>query len=129
MLELHKQGNVGIPLFIFQYKFQFSLCVTNVNSSLKQFKKFNYFFTIKPSLGINNNIILRMNISMSKNTESIDITKFLQHNYTTNNLKICSDTFDQLTNKGLFRITMAISNQDGLKRKFSFAKKIERAKV
>ena len=33
------------------------------------------FFKIKPSLGINNNIILRMNISMSKNTESIDITK------------------------------------------------------
>jgi len=26
---------------------------------------------------INNNIILRINISMSKNTESIDITKFL----------------------------------------------------
>ena len=32
------------------------------------------FFKIKLSLGINNNIILRMNISMSKNTESIDIT-------------------------------------------------------
>ena len=29
---------------------------------------------IKFYLGINNNIILRMNISMSKNTESIDIT-------------------------------------------------------
>ena len=33
------------------------------------------FFKIKPSQGINNNIILRMNISMSKNTEYIDITK------------------------------------------------------
>ncbi len=32
------------------------------------------FLKIKPSLGINNNIILRMNISMSKNTESTDIT-------------------------------------------------------
>ena len=35
------------------------------------------FFKIKPYLSINNNIILRMNISMSKNTESIDITKVL----------------------------------------------------
>ena len=32
---------------------------------------------IKPPLGINNNIILIMQISMSKNTESIDITKVL----------------------------------------------------
>ena len=35
------------------------------------------FFKIKPSLGINKNIILRMNISMSKNTETLDITKVL----------------------------------------------------
>ena len=40
-------------------------------SSLKNLIK---FFKIKPSFGINNNIILRINISMSKNTESIDIT-------------------------------------------------------
>ena len=32
------------------------------------------FFKINTTLGINNNIILRMDISMSKNTESIDIT-------------------------------------------------------
>jgi len=41
---------------------------------LRSLKNLIIFFTIKPSLGINNNIILRMNISMSKNTESIDIT-------------------------------------------------------
>ena len=40
-------------------------------------KNLTMFFKIKPSLDINNNIILRMNISMSKNTESIDITKVL----------------------------------------------------
>jgi len=45
-----------------------------------------------------------MNISMSKNTESIDITKVLYHIYTINNINICSDNLNQLTNKGLFRI-------------------------
>ena len=129
MLELYKQGNVGIPLFVFQYKFQFSLCVTNVNSSLKQFKKFNYFFQIKLSLGINNNIILRINISMSKNTESIDITKFLQPFYTINNPNICSENFDQLTRKCLFRINRIIGDLVILQYYFSFAKKIEQAKV
>ncbi len=44
---------------------------------LSNLKNLIIFFKIKPSLGINNNIILRMNISMSKNTESIDITKVL----------------------------------------------------
>lgn len=44
---------------------------------LSSLKNFNIFFKIKPSLSINNNIILRMNISMSKNTESIDITQVL----------------------------------------------------
>jgi len=44
---------------------------------LSSLKNLIIFFKIKPSLGINNNIILRMNISMSKNTESIDITKVL----------------------------------------------------
>ncbi len=44
---------------------------------LTSLKKLIIFFKMKPSLGINNNIILRMNISMSKNTESIDITKVL----------------------------------------------------
>ena len=41
---------------------------------LSSLKNLIIFFTIKPSISINNNIILRMNISMSKNTESIDIT-------------------------------------------------------
>jgi len=71
---------------------------------LSSFKNLTIFFKIQPSLGINNNIILRMNISMSKNTESIDITKVLYHTYTMNNTKICSNTLHQLTNKGLFRI-------------------------
>ncbi len=42
---------------------------------LNNLKNLIIFFKIKPSLGINNNIILSMKISMSKNTESIDITK------------------------------------------------------
>ena len=43
---------------------------------------------------------------MSKNTESIDITKVCRIiiQQTTNNNNICSDTLDQLTNKGLFSI-------------------------
>jgi len=41
---------------------------------LNSLKNLIIFFKIKPSLGINNNIILRINISMSKNTESFDIT-------------------------------------------------------
>ena len=41
---------------------------------LSSLKNLIIFFTINPSLGIYNNIILRMNKSMSKNTESIDIT-------------------------------------------------------
>lgn len=44
---------------------------------LSNLKNLIIFFKIKPSIGINNNIILRMNISMSKNTESIAITKVL----------------------------------------------------
>ena len=129
MLELQKQGNVGIPLFIFQYKFRFILCDTNINSSIKQFKNFIIFYKIKPSLGINNNIILIINISMFKNTESIDITKFLQDFYTINNPNIYSDTFDQLTRKCFFRINRIIGDLVILQYYFSFAKKIERAKV
>ena len=37
-----------------------------------------------------------MNISMSKNTEDIDITKVWQQIYTINNTNICSDTLAQL---------------------------------
>ena len=47
---------------------------------LSSLKNLIIFFKIKPSLGINNNIILRMNISMSKNTESIDITNVCNNN-------------------------------------------------
>ena len=43
---------------------------------LSSLKNFIIFFKIKPSLGIDNNIIPRINKSMSKNTESTDITKF-----------------------------------------------------
>ena len=44
---------------------------------LNSLKNLIIFFKIKPSLGKNNNIILRMKISMSKNTESIDMTEVL----------------------------------------------------
>ena len=44
---------------------------------LSSLKNLIIFFKIKPSLVIDNNIIQGMHISMSKNTESIDITKFL----------------------------------------------------
>ena len=90
---------------------------------LNSLKNLIIFFKIKPSLGINNNIILRINISMSKNTESFDITKFLQHCYTTNNPDICSDTFDQLTCECLFRINRIIGDLVTLQYYFSFAKK------
>ena len=90
---------------------------------LSSLKNLIIFFKIKPSLDINNNIILRINKSMSKNTESIDITKFLQHFYTINNPNICSDTLDQLTRKCLFRINRIIGDLDTLQYYFSFAKK------
>jgi len=67
---------------------------------LSSLKNLIIFFKNKPTLGINNNIILRMNISMSKNTESIDVTKFLYYFYAINNNNLCSDTLDQLNNKG-----------------------------
>ena len=41
---------------------------------LSSLKNLVIFFKIKSYLGNNNNIIPRANISMSKNTESIDIT-------------------------------------------------------
>ena len=93
---------------------------------LNSFKNLIIFFKIKPSLGINNNIILRINISMSKNTESIDITKFLYHSYTINNPNICSDTLAQLTYS---ESNIKIDDLVTLQCYFSFAKKIERAKV
>jgi len=42
---------------------------------LSSLKNLIIFFKIKPSIGNDNIIILRMNISMSKNTEAIDISK------------------------------------------------------
>ncbi len=44
---------------------------------LSSLKKLIIFFKIKSYLGISNNNIIRINKSMSKNTESIDITNFL----------------------------------------------------
>ena len=44
---------------------------------LSSLKKLTIFFKIKPCLVINNNIIIRVNKSMSKYSESIDITNFL----------------------------------------------------
>ena len=49
---------------------------------LSNLKNLVIFFKIKPSYLMNNNIIPVINISMSKNTESIDITKVLYHNFT-----------------------------------------------
>ena len=46
---------------------------------LNNLKNLIIFFKNRPSLIIYNNIIPRINISMSKNTESIDITKVLYH--------------------------------------------------
>ena len=58
---------------------------------LSSLKNLIIFFKIKPSLGINNNIILRMNISMSKNTESIDIA-----NVCNNNIQKTTSAFAQI---------------------------------
>ena len=76
----------------------FSSITFNSASALKisillfnNLKNLIIFFKIKPSLGINNNIIPRMKISMSKNTESIDITEVSQHLDTINKTKIYSD--------------------------------------
>ena len=70
-----------------------------------------------------------MNISMSKNTEAIDITKVSKQIYIINNSNICSDTFDQLTRKCLLRIDRIIGDLVTFQYYLSFTKKIERAKV
>ena len=44
---------------------------------LSNLKNLIIFFKINPSLVTDNNIIARINISMSKNTESIGMTKVL----------------------------------------------------
>ena len=63
---------------------------------------------------------------MIKNTESIDIRKVLKHLYTINNTNICSDTLDQLAYS---ESNIKIGDLVTLQCYFSFAKKIERAKV
>ena len=63
---------------------------------------------------------------MSKNTEAIDNTKVSKQIYTINNTKICSDTLDQLAYS---KSNIKIGDLVTLQFYFSFAKKIERAKV
>ena len=63
---------------------------------------------------------------MSKNTEFIDITKVSQPIYTINNTNICSDTLAQLA---FSESNIKIGDLVTLQCYFSFAKKIERAKV
>ena len=67
---------------MWEYHYLFSNINFNSASALRisilllsSLKNLVIFFKIKPSLVINNNIIPIINISMSKNTESIDITK------------------------------------------------------
>ena len=69
---------------------------------LSSLKNLIIFFKIKTSFGTNNNIITRIKISMSKNTESIDITKVQQQPYTKNKIHIFSDTFDLNNQSRLF---------------------------
>ena len=63
---------------------------------------------------------------MSKNTEAIDITKVSLQIYTINNANICSDTLAQLAYS---ESRIKIGDLVTLQCYFSFAKKIERAKV
>ena len=63
---------------------------------------------------------------MSKNTEAIDMTKVSLQIYTINNTKICSDNLDQLAYS---ESNIKIGDLVTLQCYFSFAKKIERAKV
>ena len=63
---------------------------------------------------------------MSKNTEAIDITKVLQQIYAINNTIIWSDNLAQLAYS---ESNIKIDDLVTLQCYFSFAKKIERAKV
>ena len=63
---------------------------------------------------------------MSKNTEAIDITKVSQQIYTINNTNICSDTLTQLAYS---ESNIKIGDLVNLQCYFTFAKKLERAKV
>ena len=110
MLELHKQGNVESHYLFSNINFNSVSALRMSILLLRSLKNLIIFFKIKPSLVINNNIFLRMNISMSKNTVSIDITEVLQQIYTINNTKLCPDTFDQLPHKCLLRINRIIGD-------------------
>ncbi len=63
---------------------------------------------------------------MSKNTEAIDITKVSQQIYAINKTNICSDTLDQLAYS---ESNIKIGDLVILQFYFSFARRIERAKV
>ena len=66
---------------------------------------------------------------MSKNTESIDITKFLYNIYTINNTNIYSDNLDLINQRAYSQSNIVKGDLAPLRCHFSFAKKIERAKV
>ena len=61
-----------------------------------------------------------MNISMSKDTEAIDIKKFSQQIYTINNTNICSDTIAQ---SAYSESNIKIGDLVALQCYFSFTKK------
>ena len=63
---------------------------------------------------------------MSKNTEAIDIKKVSSQIYTINNTNICSDTLAQLAYS---ESNIKIGDLVTVQCYFSFAKKIDRAKV
>ena len=67
-----------------------------------------------------------MNISMSKNTEAMDIRKVSKQIYIINNTNICSDIRAQLA---FSESNIKSGDLVTLQYYFSFAKKIERAKV
>ncbi len=67
-----------------------------------------------------------MNISMSKNTEAIDVKEVSSQYHSINNTNICSDTLAQLAYS---ESNIKIGDLVTLQCYFSFAKKIERAKV
>ena len=67
-----------------------------------------------------------MNISMSKNTEAIDIRKVSKQIYIINNTNICSDSLDQLAYS---ESNIKISDLVTLQCYFSFASRIEQAEV
>ena len=87
-------------------------------------------FKIKPSLVIDNNIIPRLNISMSKYTESVAMTKVLYHTYTINIIDICLNIVSSIRRyMAYLKSRIVIGNQDLSTSDSLIAEKIERAKV